>query len=73
MNANFRSFAYPVIVALSLGAAFTAHAAGEITPDDTATQVWSVTKTRDQVRMETNAAARAGAPQSVNGNYIGGM
>lgn len=60
MNANFRHFAYPVIVALSLGAAFTAHAAGEITPDDTATQVWSATKTRVQVQNELMAARAQG-------------
>lgn len=58
MNANFRNVAYPVIVALSLGAAFTAHAAGEITPDDSAIQTWTSTKTRDQVKAEL-AAARA--------------
>lgn len=58
MNANFRSIVYPAVVALSLGAAFTAHAAGEIVPDDTATQVWSFTKTRAQVQSEL-AAARA--------------
>ncbi len=64
MNTNFRTSlrntAYPVIVALSLGAAFAAHAAGEITPDDTATQVWSVTKTRDQVKSELVAARGQG-------------
>ena len=60
MNANLRNFAYPVIVALSLGAAFAAHAAGDITPDDTASQKWSVTKTRDQVKSELVAARAQG-------------
>jgi hypothetical protein len=68
MNTTFRfalrQAVYPVIAALSLGAAFAAHAAGEITADDTATQAWSVTKTRDQVKSELVAARAQGLLKS---------
>lgn len=50
-------FVYPAVAALSLAAALAAHAETP-TVDNTATQVWSQTKTRDQVRAEL-AQARA--------------
>lgn len=58
MNANLRSLVYPAVVALSLGAAFAAHAAGEFSADDLAQPAWNSAKTRDQVRAEL-ATARA--------------
>ena len=48
---------YPAVALLSLAAAGTAFA-DDITPDDTATQVFAETKTRAQVQAEL-AAARA--------------
>jgi hypothetical protein len=48
---------YPAVALLSLAAAVSAHAQ-EITPDDSATQVWVHTKTRAEVVSEL-AAARA--------------
>lgn len=73
MNTNFRAAlrnaAYPVIVALSLGAAFAAHAAGEITPDDSASQVWSHTKTRAEVRAELTAARADGSANVYGYDY----
>ncbi len=73
MNANIRTAlrntVYPVIVALSLGAAFAAHAAGEITPDDTATQAWSHTKTRAEVRAELLAARVDGSANVYSYDY----
>lgn len=64
MNANIRSIVYPVVVALSLGAAFTAHAAGEFTAEDLAQPVWASGKTRDQVKAELAAARAQGLLQS---------
>ena len=68
MNANIRSFAYPVIVALSLGAAFAAHAESP-TVDDTATQVWAQAKTRDQVKAELFAARADGSTKVYASTY----
>jgi hypothetical protein len=48
---------YPAVALLSLAAAVSVHAQ-EITPDDSATQVWAHTKTRAEVLSEL-AAARA--------------
>ena len=59
MNATIRSIAYPVVVALSLGAAFAAHAESP-TPDNSATEVWSQAKSRDQVKAELFAARADG-------------
>jgi|GEM_PF-3424198 len=42
---------YPAIALLSLAAAFSAHAESP-TPDDSATQLWTLTKTRAQVQAE---------------------
>lgn len=49
--------AYPLVAVLSMVAAASAFAESP-TPDDTATQVWNVTKTRYQVQAEL-AQARA--------------
>jgi hypothetical protein len=54
---KFSCLVYPAVALLSLAAAVSANAQ-EIMPDDSATQVWSVTKTRDTVKAEV-AAARA--------------
>ena len=51
MNSKLQLFVYPLVAALSLAAAVSAHAESP-TVDDTATQVWSQTKTRDQVNAE---------------------
>lgn len=51
---------YPVIAVLSLAAAGAAFA-DDITPDNTATQVFSVTKTRAQVQAELFAARADGS------------
>jgi hypothetical protein len=51
--------AYPAIALISLSAAVAAHAES-ITPDDTATQVWAQTKTRDQVQAELYKARADG-------------
>jgi hypothetical protein len=59
MNTALRNFVYPVIVALSLGAAFAVRAESP-TADDTATQVWTQAKTRDQVKAELFAARADG-------------
>jgi hypothetical protein len=59
MNTMTR-FAYPLIASLSLVAAFAAHA-DDITPDDSATQVWSQTKTRAQVQAEYRQAQADGS------------
>jgi hypothetical protein len=67
MNAKLQQFAYPVIVALSLGAAFAAHA--EATPDDYAKQVWSQTKSRAQVRAELDAARADGTLDTHSYSY----
>ena len=55
--------AYPAIVLLSLAAALSAHAGttGDITPDDSAMQVWAKTKTRAQVQQELIAARADGS------------
>lgn len=60
MNANIRSLVYPVVVALSLGAAFAAHAAGEFSADDLASPAWTSAKTRNQVKAELAAARDQG-------------
>jgi subtilisin family serine protease len=52
--------AYPIVALVSLAAAVTAHAESP-TPDDTATQVWSITKTRAQVQSELVAARADGS------------
>jgi hypothetical protein len=46
---------YPAIALLSLAAAATAYAQ-EVMPDDSATQVWTHTKTRAEVQAEVVAA-----------------
>lgn len=51
MKSQLKPFVYPASAALSLAAAVSAHAESP-TVDDTAAQVWSQTKTRDQVRSE---------------------
>ncbi len=48
---------YPAVALFALAAAVTA-SAQEVTPDDSATQVWAHTKTRAEVNAEL-AAARA--------------
>ena len=68
MNANIRSIVYPVVVALSLGAAFAAHAESP-TPDDSATQAWAQAKTRDQVKAELFAARADGTTKVYAHNY----
>ena len=60
---TIQRLAYPLIAVLSLGAAFAAHAASP-TPDDSATQVWSQTKSRAQVQAELFAARADAAPVS---------
>jgi len=52
--------AYPAVALLSLVAAGAAFA-DDITPDDTATQVFSTTKTRAQVQAELFAARADGS------------
>ncbi len=64
MNTKLKFAAYPAIVLLSLAAAVSAHAAGDITPDDTATQVWAHTMTRSQVTQQL-LVARAAEPATV--------
>lgn len=54
------TIAYPAIVVLSLAAAFAAHAETP-TIDDTATQVWTQTKTRAQVQAELQQARADGS------------
>lgn len=68
MNATIRSIAYPVVVALSLGAAFAAHAESP-TPDNSATQVWSQAKSRDQVKAELFAARADGTTKVYAATY----
>ena len=60
MNATLRNITYPIIVALSLGAAFAAHAESPGV-DNSATQVWAQTKSRDQVSADLNAARADGS------------
>lgn len=68
MNATIRSIAYPAVVALSLGAAFAAHAESP-TPDNNATQVWSQAKSRDQVKAELFAARADGTTKVYAATY----
>jgi len=60
--------AYPVITVLSLVAASAAFA-DDITPDNTATQVFSSTKTRAQVQAELFAARADGSIKAWSTSY----
>jgi hypothetical protein len=60
--------AYPAIAALSIVAAFAAHA-DSITPDDSTTQVWAHTKTRDQVKAELFQARADGSMKVWSASY----
>jgi hypothetical protein len=68
MNTTLRNIAYPVIVALSLGAAFAAHAESPGV-DVGATQAWAQTKSRDQVKAELLAARADGSIQFYSISY----
>lgn len=59
VKSHLHLVAYPAIVVLSLAAAMTAHAESP-TADDSATQVWSQTKTSEQVRAELMQARADG-------------
>ena len=60
--------AYPVIALLSLAAAFSAHAESP-TLDNTATQVWTQTKTRAQVQSELLQARADGTTKMHSISY----
>jgi hypothetical protein len=60
--------AYPAIALLSLAAAGAAFA-DDITPDNTASQVFSTTKTRTQVQAELFAARANGSIQVWSTSY----
>ena len=68
MNSKLQLFVYPAIAALALAAAVAAHAESP-TVDDTATQAWSQTKTRDQVTADgvEQRPRRAGAKRMQRG------
>lgn len=68
MNKSLRQMVYPLVTVLSLAAAFAAHAESP-TPDDTATQVWSQTKTRAQVQAELFAARADGTTRMHSTSY----
>lgn len=59
MKSQLSFIVYPAIVALSLAAAVSARAESP-TADDTASQVWSQTKTSEQVRAELMQARADG-------------
>ena len=61
---------YPAVALLSLAAAMTAHAQ-EITPDDSASQVWVHTETRAEVKAEANVARRSGYTDAMHGEDSG--
>jgi Domain of unknown function (DUF4148) len=61
-------FAYPLIAVFSLAAAVAAHAESP-TVDDTATQVWSQTKTRAQVQAELLQARADGTTKVWSSSY----
>jgi len=65
---TIQRLAYPLIAVLSLGAAFAAHAESP-TPDDSATQVWSQTKSRAQVQVELFAARADGSTRVYSISY----
>lgn len=60
--------AYPLITVLSMAAAFAAHAESP-TVDDSATQVWSQTKTRAQVQAELVQARADGSTKVYSIGY----
>lgn len=60
--------AYPLIAVFSLAAAVAAHAESP-TVDDTATQVWSQTKTRAQVQAELLQARADGTTKVWSSSY----
>ncbi len=68
MNKSLRQMVYPLVTVLSLGAAFAAHAESP-TPDNSATQVWSQTKTRAQVQAELFAARADGSTKVYSISY----
>jgi Domain of unknown function (DUF4148) len=68
MNTTLRQLAYPLVTVLSLAAAFAAHAESPM-PDDSATQVWSQTKTRAQVQAELFAARADGSTKVYSISY----
>lgn len=68
MNTTLRNVVYPVIVALSLGAAFAAHAESPGV-DNSATQVWAQTKSRDQVTADLNTARADGSMKVYSISY----
>lgn len=68
MSKNLKNFVYPVVTALALAAAFSAHAESP-TPDDSATQVWSSTKTRAQVQAELFQARKDGTTRMYSISY----
>ena len=68
MKNKLHLIAYPAIAALSLVAAFAAHA-DSITPDDSTTQVWAHTKTRDQVKAEFFQARADGSMKVWSSSY----
>ncbi|MDO9091507.1 MAG: DUF4148 domain-containing protein [Rubrivivax sp.] len=65
---TIQRLAYPLIAVLSMGAAFAAHAESP-TVDDSATQVWSQTKTRAQVQAELFAARADGSTRVYSISY----
>ncbi len=65
---TIQRLAYPLIAVLSMGAAFAAHAESP-TADDSATQVWSQTKTRAQVQAELFAARADGSTRVYSISY----
>lgn len=68
MKNTLSAIAYPVVATLSLSAAVSAHAESP-TIDNTATQVWSQTKSRDQVRAELQQARADGTTKVWSMSY----
>jgi hypothetical protein len=65
---HFSLFATPVITALALGAAFSAHAESPM-PEDQQAQVWTSTKTRAQVQAELFQARKDGTTRVYSISY----
>lgn len=68
MSNNLKNFVYPVVTALALAAAFSAHAESPM-PEDQAGQVWTSTKTRAQVQAELFQARKDGTTRVYSIGY----